>query len=130
MDFAVWLAGAGRQSCRDCRDAYERASRPSRWDRMPPARRDPPCTTCRPAIRDGAEIVALTLSRVQSQWILDGLGRPLALRYEAVAAAAAAAGMTGAAAMDIIDEVMRLGGVMASCHKERIEETRNAAVES
>lgn len=115
MDFAVWLSGDGRQSCRECLEAYERASRPTRWDTRPPEKKEPPCATCRPRLSPMARPVADLLVRVQRQWVLDGRGRPLTLRYEAVAAAVDRSGCPADEQQELIDQVMHLGDVMVEC---------------
>ena len=121
MDFAVWLAGDGRQSCGECRKAYERASRPTPWDKAPPAKKDPPCSTCRPDLDDEAELPAEVLLRVQRQWLLDRRGVPMGLRIEAVESVIRQLWVPEDQRLALSDVVMRLGDVMAEIFNRKVE---------
>lgn len=121
MDFAAWLSGEGRQSCRECRETYERAGRPTPWDPTPPEKIDPPCGDCRPALLPEAAAVADILVRVQTQWLLDGQGVPMALRYEAVESVAARLGFSDRDILDVVDQVMELGGIMVEGFRRKAE---------
>lgn len=65
------MSGVGRQSCKDCRAAYEAHNRPGpgRKNRNRPVeKKDPPCGTCRPEILpDNDEAVSVYL-RCSDQW--------------------------------------------------------------
>lgn len=62
-----------------------------------------------------ARPVADILIRVQRQWVLDGRGLPLTLRYEAVASAVGRSGCPADEQQDLIDRVMHLGDIMVEC---------------
>ena len=109
----------GRQSCSECRETYERASRPSPWDRTPPEKKEPPCATCRPELLPESETVAAALARLQGQWLLDSRGVPMALRIEAVESVLRQMDVPEEERLEMLDELMRLAGVMVRCFLQK-----------
>ena len=50
LEYADWLSGVGRDTCEDCRETYRRRNTKSRWDKVAPVYKPPPCDSCRPEL--------------------------------------------------------------------------------
>lgn len=81
------MSGVGRQSCDDCRAAYEAHNRPT------PGRKNrakvveikaPPCSTCRPEILPDNEEAVAVYFRCSDQWRLAPSGLRMGLEAASV----------------------------------------------
>lgn len=116
------MSGVGRQSCKDCRLAYEDHNRPGpRRKHQPSEKKEPPCATCQPLIiPENMEAVAAYF-RSSDQWILAPNGYRLGLLVPSVEAVLRM--MRVSEQLATFDKVMRIGAEVCAVLAKEAEKT-------
>lgn len=127
ISFAVWVSGVGRQSCEDCRAAYEAHNRPGpgRKNRAsaPVEIKAPPCATCRPEILPANDEAVAAYFRCSDQWIIAPSGLRMGLLATSVNSVIEK--MQVADELECFDAVRRIASEVAGLLAKEAEKARD-----
>ena len=105
IEYADWLSGVGRDTCKDCRASYAARNKKTRWDKVAPVYKPPPCDKCRPALLEVNATAVTVYGRCSDQWRHSRATGQLVIDNINIDVVLTAMDIAGPARLEVLDDV-------------------------